>query len=322
MTFKYQWLTSENHDLVPLDRWQSTVNLMADLFKAPAAFIVQHTPNGFRATIASQQIENPYDEGCIIPLETNIFCRKIVETRQQLYVNHATADPEWESNPEVTQDGFNSYLGFPIFWPDGDPFGTICVMDFQVTQYDDTYIKLIEQFRDLVQTDLLLAEQFESIRKMALNDELTGLFNRRGFLTVAEQRIQLARRNDNQLSLIYLDMDGLKAVNDQIGHEAGDHALQAIAQSIQDNIRSSDICARVGGDEFLILAETAEIEAMEKVCARIEAQFKDQLPDNSPKRTGLSYGVVCITDFNNPLEHWLKQADQMMYLLKQKRKQY
>jgi diguanylate cyclase (GGDEF)-like protein len=97
--------------------------------------------------------------------------------------------------------------------------------------------------------------------------------------------------------------------------------LKLVGESIQANIRSSDICARVGGDEFLILAETAEIEAMEKVCARIEAEFKTLLHDNMPENMGLSYGVVIVSDFDQSLEYWLKQADQKMYQLKQKRRQ-
>ncbi|MAC46569.1 MAG: diguanylate cyclase [Oceanospirillum sp.] len=325
MSYKEEWLTTDNQELVPLTRWQNTVNLMASLFRAPAGFIVQYQPEGYRVTIASEQDENPYGAGAIIPPDTNIFCRKIVETQQELYVSHATQDDEWQTNPEVTNDGFNSYLGFPIFWPSGKPFGTICVMDFEVTHYDETYVQLIKQFRDLVQTDLLLVEQFEQIRELALMDELTGLFNRRGLLTVAEQRVQLARRNGSDLALIYLDMDGLKGLNDKIGHEAGDLALAGVGHCIRNNIRGSDVCARLGGDEFLILAETANLNQMESVCERIELDFKALLEgsikaDLSNLGLGLSYGVVAIDDLAQPLDVWVRQADQAMYLCKQARK--
>ncbi len=325
MSYKHEWLTSDNQELVPLTRWQNTVNLMASLFKAPAGFIVQYLPEGYRVTIASEQDENPYGAGAIISPDTNIFCRKIVETQQELYVNHATQDKEWQTNPEVSNDGFNSYLGFPIFWPSGKPFGTICVMDFEVTHYDETYVQLIKQFRDLVQTDLLLVEQFEQIRELALMDELTGLFNRRGFLAVAEQRVQLARRNESDLALIYLDMDGLKGLNDTVGHDAGDLALAGVGHCIRKNIRSSDVCARLGGDEFLILAETSNLDQMESVCERIECDFKELLKvsikaDLSNLSLGLSYGVVAIDDLAQPLEAWVRQADQAMYLCKQARK--
>jgi len=320
MVLHEEWLTPENQELVPLSRWQNTVNLMADLFRAPAAFIVQHGPDGFRVTIASEQEANPYPSGGIIPPDTNIFCRKIVETRKPLYVNHATADPEWETNPEVSQDGFNSYLGLPIFWPDGMPFGTICVMDFSVTHYDDTYIQLIKQFRDLVQTDLLLVQQFEQIREMALNDELTHLFNRRGFITVAEQRIQLARRNNNCLSLVFLDVDGLKVLNDNLGHEAGDVALKALARCMKSNVRGSDICARLGGDEFIILAETDQTDALKNICQRIENDFSETMPDNAPECTGVSYGIVQIDDLSASLECWMEKADKLMYSQKYSKK--
>lgn len=315
-----QWLSERKHSNSPLKKWQRTVNLMAKLFNAPAGFIVQYTANGYEVAVASEQKENPYPAGSSLPLDSNIFCREVIETGNQLYVTHATTMPEWQSNPEVSQDGFNSYLGVLIRKPDGSPFGTICILDYENTSYDNTYIELIHQFRDIVQGDLQLMQQYDHIREQALTDELTGLLNRRGFLTIAEQRMQLAYRNLTPVSLIYLDMDGLKTLNDQKGHDQGDKALQIIADNIRKLLRSCDVSARIGGDEFVIMADTDDLVALDTTCTRICQLFKQSLPVDIPNNVGLSYGVVNINDFTRPLAKWISAADQKMYIHKQSRR--
>lgn len=307
-----KWIIDQPLELIPFAKWQRTVNLMASLFKAPAGFIVQHTEEGYQVAVASEQEENPYDVGGVIPPDTNIFCRKIVQTRQELYVQSATKDEEWQTNPEVTEDGFNSYLGVPIFWPSGRPFGTICVMDFAITNYDDPYIELIRQFRDIIQADLSLLDHFDQFRELAMTDELTQLYNRRGFQTVAAQRIQLAKRNDASLALIYLDMNGLKRINDILGHQAGDSALSFLANSLNQQFRASDVIARIGGDEFLILAETSDLDALNNSCSRVDQMVKEEVAQDKV-HAGVSYGVLQMFDLNRPLEDWIQLADKAMY---------
>lgn len=320
-----KWLIEQSLELVPFAKWQRTVNLMANLFKAPAGFIVQHTEGGYQVTIASEQDENPYDAGGIIPPDTNIFCRKIVQTRQELYVRHATAQEEWKTNPEVSDDGFNSYLGVPIFWPDGKPFGTICVMDFAITDYEESYVELIRQFRDIIQADLSLLDHFDQFRELAMSDELTGLYNRRGFQTVSEQRIQLAKRNDAELALIYMDMNGLKSINDELGHTAGDQALKLLAETLTRHFRSSDVLARIGGDEFLLLAETSSAEnncldALTENCKKVDNIIRESMSDFPEIQTGVSFGILHMYDLNRPLEQWIQLADKEMYEHKKRRR--
>lgn len=319
MPDKKAWLLDQPLELVPFSKWQKTVDLMTTLFQAPAGFIVQHTHQGYQTTIASQQDENPYGPGVVIEPDENIFCRKIVQTGQELYVQKATEEHEWQTNPEVANDGFNSYLGVPIHWPNGQPFGTICVMDFKVTNYDDSYMELIRQFRDIVQADLLLLDHFDQFRELAMTDELTRLYNRRGFETVAEQRIQLAKRNDARLSLVYMDMNGLKSINDQLGHHLGDKALTYVADSLRQHFRSSDVLARIGGDEFLLLAETDNLNALNDSCDKVDQALKQYFSEHPTITTGVSFGVLQIDDIHLPLAHWINQADEKMYQHKSSR---
>jgi diguanylate cyclase (GGDEF)-like protein len=91
------------------------------------------------------------------------------------------------------------------------------------------------------------------IRAVALVDELTGLYNRRGFLALAQQQLRVADRLGSQLCQVFVDLDGLKQINDRLGHPAGDRALAETAQLLRETFRDSDIIARVGGDEFAVL---------------------------------------------------------------------
>jgi two-component system, cell cycle response regulator len=98
----------------------------------------------------------------------------------------------------------------------------------------------------------------EQISALSLTDELTGLTNRRGFLTLAEQRLQLLVRRSCPCLMLFADVDGLKEVNDHHGHEAGDRLLIAAATVLRNAFRSTDLIARLGGDEFVVLAEFAD----------------------------------------------------------------
>lgn len=180
--------------LLPLKKWQKTVDVIARIFKAPAAFIVQYCPDTLQIVIASNQPSNPYEAGVLIPSDTDTFCKKVAEERSTLYVQDARQDPCWSSNPEVVNDGFRSYLGLPICWPNGQPFGTVYVLDFEATDYQQDYMDLMGELRDLIEADLKILTQYQDISNLALTDELTGLYNRRGFMSVANRYIALAKR--------------------------------------------------------------------------------------------------------------------------------
>lgn len=299
------WLLEKKDSLVPLDKWQKTVDVMARVFNAPAGFIVQRGPGGYQVVISSDQESNPYEAGCLITEDTNIFCRRVVEQRARLYVQDAPEDPAWDTNPEVAEDGFRSYLGFPVFWPNGEPFGTICVMDFETTDYQNVYLDLLGEIRELIESDLEILHQYQLISDLAMTDELTGLYNRRGFLLVASQYMALAKRSGLTLGIMFLDMDGLKQINDTEGHGTGDQALQKLADTIREIIREDDIAARLSGDEFVMLISVSGQPYLHSVAERITSVLKEN-------RLGVSIGSVML-EGNKTLEHWLALADKKMY---------
>jgi diguanylate cyclase (GGDEF)-like protein/PAS domain S-box-containing protein len=159
----------------------------------------------------------------------------------------------------------------------------------------------------------------ETLRTLAFLDELTGLYNRRGFLTLAEQQLKTADRAKRKMLLLFADFDHLKHINDTLGHTQGDLALIEVADVLRDKFRESDIIARIGGDEFVVLAtETGEASA-DAITARLQENLKAiNAREGRRYKLSLSMGIAHY-DFEQPcsIEALLARADRAMYERKQ-----
>ncbi len=152
-------------------------------------------------------------------------------------------------------------------------------------------------------------------------DPLTGLLNRRGFLKALERTLAYARRYKATAALLFLDLDGFKAVNDRHGHAAGDWALGRVGRLIAGSVRASDVVGRVGGDEFTVLLWNLD-EAQAALKARaLEAMISDAAFEQKGKRyaLGLSAGLTMLQD-GDSCEAVLARADAAMYARKRERK--
>ncbi len=162
----------------------------------------------------------------------------------------------------------------------------------------------------------------EEVRKMAIMDTLTGLYNRRGFIALAEQQMKTSARNDQKLHLFFIDLDDLKFINDTWGHKEGDRALKRTAVILQRTFRESDIIARLGGDEFAVLAgDGAELpEIVLKRLQGIIAEENAASDIDSP--VAMSIGVSEY-DSSAPcsIHDLIFRADQLMYRQKKEKKQ-
>jgi diguanylate cyclase (GGDEF)-like protein/PAS domain S-box-containing protein len=162
----------------------------------------------------------------------------------------------------------------------------------------------------------------EELRALSLIDELTGLYNRRGFLTLARHQQKICSRTGKEMLLIYADVNGLKGINDHYGHDVGDAVLVETAKILKESFRSSDITARLGGDEFVALILEASEPCSEPFWARLEDKLRSRLAGAAfPFKLSLSIGMVCC-DPKTPysLEELLAKADQAMYAQKPGRK--
>jgi PAS domain-containing protein len=134
-------------------KWQEIVDLLAEIMHVPAALIMRVEPPNIKVFLASESQGNPYEPDEVASLNTGLYCETVMKTRQPLLVPDALRDEVWKSNPDILL-GMISYLGVPVSWPDGEIFGTICVLDNKSNAYSEVYLKLLQQCRDVLQADL------------------------------------------------------------------------------------------------------------------------------------------------------------------------
>ena len=136
-----------------MGKWQEIVDLLAEILHVPSALIMRVEPPNIKVFVSSESEGNPYEPDELACLNTGLYCETVMNTRRPLIVADALQDEAWKSNPDIKL-GMISYLGVPISWPDGEIFGTICVLDSKSNEYSDLYLRLLLQWRDVLQADL------------------------------------------------------------------------------------------------------------------------------------------------------------------------
>jgi diguanylate cyclase (GGDEF)-like protein/PAS domain S-box-containing protein len=199
------------------------------------------------------------------------------------------------------------------------PGGASVIVDVSITVVSIKGKKLqLVHLRDI--TEKKLTEK--KLRELSLIDELTGLYNRRGFLALSVQQIKVADRLGKGVMLFYVDMDNMKAINDTFGHSRGDQALKDTAQILKASFRVSDIVARLGGDEFVGFALESGDDPGESVSMRIEENLRlFNMRADHPYKLSLSMGTARY-DVRQPetIEQLMEEADRDMYRRKHEKK--
>lgn len=169
----------------------------------------------------------------------------------------------------------------------------------------------------LHRTDDQRRQAESQLQELTLMDDLTALRNRRGFLLLTEQELMLARnkRIGLDLWLIFADLDGLKQINDTLGHQAGSQAIIQTANILRNTFRETDVVARIGGDEFAILAVTNDSDSGNILVARIKDNLRAfNLREKLPYNLSLSVGAVQVDpEKSKSINELLEAADQAMY---------
>lgn len=172
--------------------------------------------------------------------------------------------------------------------------------------------------RDVTERVELLARQarlVEELQHLALDDELTGLRNRRGFGVAAELILAVADREYSPVQVLFIDVDDLKGINDRYGHEVGDRALKDVAVALGETLRSVDIAARIGGDEFVVLLHDATVEDATSVARRFTCALATRCTIGGDTVTA-SVGIATREPDGTDLATLLATADRAMYQVK------
>ncbi len=166
---------------------------------------------------------------------------------------------------------------------------------------------------ELRRTNRELAAAHEEVKRLAITDPLTGCYNRRFFDQIERRELQRHRRYGSPLSVMFVDVNRFKQLNDTLGHDAGDAALRAIGELLRRNLRGSDYVVRWGGDEFLLLLTCTFAQAQHKAAELKEAFAADPVTSALPCGVGLSAGAAQVDLDAQDLNGALRLADQRMY---------
>lgn len=184
-------------------------------------------------------------------------------------------------------------------------------------EYEQHDLRLLRALADSSAVALRNAELLDRLRAQATIDPLTGCHNRRGFDEILELEFSRARRYKRPLGLVLLDIDHFKRVNDEYGHEVGDHALQRIGRAVRHTFRSTDSACRFGGEEFALIFPETEKDEAERLAERLRVLI-ETLPPNAevPRSLTASFGVAAYPDDGRDIAALIRSADRALYLAK------
>jgi hypothetical protein len=169
-----------------IESWQEIVNVLAEVTRVPAALIMRLNAPQIEVFVSSQSRDNPYHARDAERFDgSGLYCETVIKSNDKLLVADALADDHWKNNPDIKL-GMVSYLGFPIHYPDGSPFGTLCILDNKHNAYSGTIEKLMVSLRDLLQHNLaiLFMNQMLGDSNRRLADYLQELQKLRGLVAI------------------------------------------------------------------------------------------------------------------------------------------
>lgn len=308
-----------------LNQWQTMLDLLAEYMTVPVALIMRLDKDKITVCVKNNAVSNPYHIGeTEVLLGSGLYCEEVVRSNAPLFVKNALEDPKWQENPDLERDMVN-YSGLPLRWPNGDIFGTLCVLDSKTHVYDDKQQRLMAQMQLMVESHLDLLEKnhklkllSQELQALADTDDLTGVWNRRAFIEEGNKELQRVQRNKQPVCLLMMDIDDFKDINDAFGHEVGDEVLKLFTHCISANKRSYDIFGRIGGEEFaMLLPETRRPEAIE-LAERIRRKVSEIFfhKHHHEIRITVCIGVYELASNDTTILSALSKADERLYAAK------
>ncbi len=240
---------------------------------------------------------------------------RVVAQRQPLIVS--TPDQYAEFRKPLHQH-IRSWLGIPLIVRD-KVIGILAIDSVQPNYFSEAHVQLVTAFADQVAVALDNARLFSKTQELALTDPLTGLYNRRGFFEIGQIEFTRAHRLQRPCSLLMIDIDHFKRINDRYGHaEGGDPVLQALGKYLKEDTREIDLACRYGGEEFVLLLPEVDTSLAKDIAERLRqgiASLRVKINSHEIAFT-VSIGLATSNDTISSLEALIAAADQAMYLAK------
>ena len=290
------------------DRYDCVTRLARHVFSVPIALVtvVDANRQWFKSCAGLSTRETPRSVS---------FCGHTILGDEVFVIPDTWADERFIDNPLVVDEPYiRFYAGCPFRAPDGSNLGTLCIIDRKPRQLSAADIGALRDLASVVEREIAFLQ-------MATVDELTQVYNRRGFTMMAEHTLPFCRRHSVPVSLVFLDLDDFKVINDTDGHAEGDRVLSVFAARLREVCRESDVLARLGGDEFAILLTNTGREQAEAFVARVrEAVESGTQSGDSGLGIVFSHGTIEFDPrHHQTVEGLLQEGDRQMYERKQAR---
>jgi len=293
-----------------IQKWQDLIDLVADILDVKSGLIMKITKNDMQVFLKSSNEDNPYEVDGKDHLGHGLYCETVIGSQKELFVENALDDEDWKDNPDVDLDMI-SYLGYPIRYPNGDFFGTICVLDDEPMKMGEKYKRLIQAIRNSIETDIALVETNHQLIRLANIDTLTQLPNRKKIKDILEVYDKEIHEGLYTIAMAMIDMDGLKNINDQYGHDIGDKVLEVLGKIIKNHLKEDDFAGRLSGDEFIFIVKNQEKMYLEKLLKKILHDFQND-PSIKEYAPSFSFGITEMKE-DDHISDILRRADHLMY---------
>jgi len=246
------------------------------------------------------------------------MCATSIESVDVSYTADATTDARWSDNPFVTGelDRIRLYAAAPLILSGGEVIGTVCAFSGQRQELTRLQLERLRDIADQAVLVLQLRDDAARLGHAATRDHLTGLPNRALFSQALAMALAKHERGSAAPTVIFLDLDRFKAVNDTYGHAAGDELLRAVAHRLLETVRATDLVARLSGDELVILTEAADGDAPAALLTRLAEAFATPFELTcGTLLVGASVGHATAVPGDTPAS-LLARADAVMYASK------
>ena len=246
---------------------------------------------------------------------------RVWDTNNPVWLADLASESRMNRGPQALNAGLRSAFAFPILIGDGF-YGVMEFFGREVCQPDAELIRVMHIIGSQIGQFMARKSAEQNLRFVASHDPLTGLFNRNMFNERLHQALAQAARFERSLSLLFIDLDGFKLINDTLGHNAGDQLLAELATRLRASLREGDVIGRMGGDEFVVLIEEfAEASQVAEVAKKaLETATRPFLLQGRECQVTASVGISIYPEDGRDAETLLKNADIAMYLVKQQGK--